>query len=68
MVVKSRLNASPELDLGYLGFFLGLRVNQLVMDRMRAAGAVISSTEMMIYEALKSSGTSEFKDMLKYLK
>ena len=38
------------------------------LDRMRAAGAVISSTEMMIYEALRSSGTSEFKDMLKYLK
>lgn len=38
------------------------------LDRMRAAGAVISSTEMMIYEALRSSGTSEFKDMLKHLK
>lgn len=38
------------------------------LDRMRAAGAVISSTEMMIYETLKSSGTSEFKDMLKHLK
>jgi nicotinamidase-related amidase len=41
---------------------------QIGLDRMRAAGAVISSTEMMIYEALRSSGTSEFKDMLKYLK
>jgi nicotinamidase-related amidase len=38
------------------------------LDRMRAAGAVISSTEMMIYEALRSSGTSEFNDMLKHLK
>jgi nicotinamidase-related amidase len=38
------------------------------LDRMRAAGAVISSTEMMIYEALRSSGTSEFKDMLNHLK
>src|SRR5215475_10216327 len=38
------------------------------LDRMRAAGAVISSTEMVIYEALRSSGTSEFKDMLQYLK
>jgi len=35
---------------------------------MRAAGAVISSTEMIIYEALKSSSTSEFKTMLQYLK
>jgi nicotinamidase-related amidase len=38
------------------------------LERMRAAGAVISSTEMIIYEALKSSGTSEFKAMLRHLK
>jgi nicotinamidase-related amidase len=38
------------------------------LERMRAAGAVMSSTEMMIYEALGSSGTSEFKEMLKHLK
>ena len=38
------------------------------LERMRAAGAVISSTEMIIYEALKSSSTSEFKAMLQYLK
>lgn len=38
------------------------------LDRMRSAGAVISSTEMIIYEALRSSGTSEFKAMLQYLK
>ncbi len=38
------------------------------LDRMRAAGAVISSTEMMIYELLRSSGTQEFKRMLTYLK
>jgi nicotinamidase-related amidase len=38
------------------------------LERMKAAGAVISSTEMVIYEALRSSGTSDFKDMLQYLK
>jgi nicotinamidase-related amidase len=38
------------------------------LDRMRAAGAVISSTEMVIYEALRASDTSAFKDMLKHLK
>jgi nicotinamidase-related amidase len=38
------------------------------LERMRAAGAVISSTEMMIYELLRSSGTEEFKKMLAYLK
>jgi hypothetical protein len=35
---------------------------------MRAAGAVISSTEMIIYELLRSSGSLEFKEMLPYLK
>lgn len=38
------------------------------LDRMRAAGAVISSTEMIIYELLRSSGTEEFKKMLAHLK
>ena len=41
---------------------------KLGLDRMRAAGAVISSTEMMIYELLRESGTEAFKEMLKYLK
>jgi nicotinamidase-related amidase len=36
--------------------------------RMRDAGAVISSTEMMLYELLRSSGTSSFKELLPYLK
>ena len=36
MVVKSR--PGPELDLGYLALFLGMRVNQLVLKRMRSAG------------------------------
>ncbi len=38
------------------------------LDRMRAAGAVISSTEMMIYELMRSSGSPAFKEMLPYLK
>jgi len=38
------------------------------LERMRAAGAVISSTEMMVYELLKSSGSREFKELLPHLK
>jgi nicotinamidase-related amidase len=38
------------------------------LERMRAAGAVISSTEMMIYELLRSSGAPPFKELLPYLK
>jgi nicotinamidase-related amidase len=41
---------------------------KLGLQRMRDAGAVISSTEMMIYELLGKSGSPEFKEMLKYLK
>jgi nicotinamidase-related amidase len=38
------------------------------LERMRAAGAVISSTEMMIYELMRSSSSPAFKEMLPYLK
>jgi len=38
------------------------------LERMRSAGAVISSTEMIIYELLGSSGTAAFKSMLLHLK
>ena len=38
------------------------------LDRMRAAGAVISSTEMMMYELLRCSGTPQFKELLQYIK
>jgi nicotinamidase-related amidase len=38
------------------------------LDRMRAAGAVISSTEMMIYELMRSSASPAFKELLPYLK
>jgi nicotinamidase-related amidase len=38
------------------------------LDRMRAAGVVISSTEMMIYELMRSSATPAFKQLLPYLK
>jgi Isochorismatase family len=38
------------------------------LHRMDRAGAVLSSTEMMIYELLGKSGTAEFKAMLPLLK
>jgi nicotinamidase-related amidase len=38
------------------------------LDRMKAAGAVMSSTEMMMYELLRCSGTPAFKELLPYLK
>jgi nicotinamidase-related amidase len=41
---------------------------QIGLSRMERAGAVISSTEMMVYELLGSSGTPEFKQILPLLK
>jgi nicotinamidase-related amidase len=38
------------------------------LDRMRSAGAVISSAEMMMYELMRSSGSPAFKELLPYLK
>jgi nicotinamidase-related amidase len=38
------------------------------LERMRAAGAVISSTEMMIYEVMRASSSPEFKELLPHLK
>ncbi len=38
------------------------------LERMKSAGAVISSTEMMMYELLRCSGTPQFKELLQYLK
>jgi nicotinamidase-related amidase len=38
------------------------------LERMRAAGAVISSTEMMIYELMRSSSSTAFKEILPHLK
>lgn len=38
------------------------------LQRMRAAGAVISSTEMIIYELMRASSSSAFKELLPHLK
>lgn len=41
---------------------------RLGLERMESAGCVISSTEMMMYELLRLSGTAHFKEMLPYIK
>src|SRR5215470_16729021 len=38
------------------------------LDRMRTAGAIISSTETMIYELMRSSSSAAFKELLPHLK
>jgi nicotinamidase-related amidase len=41
---------------------------QIGLKRMERAGAVISSTEMMVYELLARSDTPEFKALLPLIK
>lgn len=38
------------------------------LERMRSAGSVISSTEMIIYELMRSSSSAAFKELLPHLK
>jgi len=41
---------------------------QIGLNRMERAGAVVSSTEMIVYELLAKSSTPEFKALLPFLK
>ena len=41
---------------------------QIGLDRMRAAGTILSSTEMMLYELMRSSGAPAFKELLPHLR
>lgn len=41
---------------------------RLALDRMRAAGAVIVSTEMILFELLERAGTDEFRQILPLVK
>jgi nicotinamidase-related amidase len=67
--------AMAALDQGYIVHVtadaVGSRAElnwKLGLERMRDAGAVISSTEMAMYELLRASGTAAFKRMLPYIK
>lgn len=71
-VMQTALGA---LDSGYLVQVASDAVSsraewnwRIGLERMRAAGAVISSTETIIYELLGASGTPAFKQMLPHLK
>ncbi|MBN1288434.1 MAG: hydrolase [Actinobacteria bacterium] len=45
-----------------------LENREVALDRMRDAGAVITSTEMLMYELLVKAGTDEFKETLPLVK
>ena len=71
-VMQTALGA---LDQGYLVHVASDAVSsraewnwKVGLDRMRDAGCVISSTEMMMYELLRQSGSPAFKELLPHLK
>jgi nicotinamidase-related amidase len=41
---------------------------EVALQRMRQAGAIVTSTEMVIYELLGRAGTAEFRESLKLVK
>lgn len=59
MVVKSSAVILQQLDLGYLAFFLGLRINELVMDRTLKEGftGVRESHGYLIQHLIESERT-----------
>jgi nicotinamidase-related amidase len=71
-VMQTALGALTQgLNVHVAADAVGSRVElnwKLGLERMREAGAVISSTEMMIYELLGKSGSPAFKEMLQYLR
>lgn len=67
--------ALAALDKGYIVHVAADAVGsrsefnwKMGLQRMRDAGCVISTTEMMMYELLRQSGTPAFKELLKYIK
>jgi isochorismate hydrolase len=46
----------------------GASDKQIGMNRLDRAGAVISSTEMIIFELLHRAGTKEFRELLPLIK
>jgi nicotinamidase-related amidase len=63
------------LDAGFRVFVVADAISsrtpenhRLAVERMRAAGAVIVSTEMALFELLERAGTEEFKQILPLIK
>jgi nicotinamidase-related amidase len=63
------------LDLGFRPFVVADGVSsrtpenlQMGLERMREAGAIIVSTEMILFELLERAGTNEFKPILSLVK
>jgi nicotinamidase-related amidase len=70
-VAQTALYALPAYEVHVVDDAVSSRTTgnkAVAIERMRQAGAVITSTEMVIYELLRQAGTAEFKEALKLVK
>jgi isochorismate hydrolase len=70
-VAQTALSGHPRFRIHVVGDAVASRSRDNVtvaLDRMRAAGITVTSTEMVIYELLRKAGTAEFKAMLPLIK
>jgi len=70
-VTQTVLHLLPEYTVHVVSDAVSSRTGdnlEVALQRMRDAGAVISSTEMVIFELLEKAGTDEFRATLKLVK
>lgn len=70
-VAQTALYALPDFNVHIISDAVSSRTSEnchVALERMGRAGAVISSTEMFIYELLQKAGTDEFKTVLQLVK
>jgi nicotinamidase-related amidase len=70
-VAQTALHAAPDYTVHVVSDATSSRkeANWMVgLERMRQAGVVVTSTEMVIYELLKRAGTDEFRAVLPLVK
>jgi nicotinamidase-related amidase len=70
-VAQTALHAAPDYTVHVVSDATSSRTEEnwkVGLERMRQAGVVITSTEMVIYELLKRAGTDEFRAVLPLVK
>ena len=70
-IAQTALHALPHFKVHVVGDAVSSRTlenKSIALERMRQSGAVISSTEMVIYELLQRGGTDEFRAAYKLVK
>lgn len=70
-ITQTVLSLLPDYDVHVVSDAVSSRTREnldVAFGRMGAGGAVISSTEMVIFELLKRAGTDEFREALRLVK